>query len=192
MYKLTDCNGLSDTARVDLNYAQPPIPVNDRIPYSASFFRTAAQGVLVNDQNSPACPNTPATASVVTPPRNTLSLNPDGSFNYLVLTTGDDSFVYRVTVRSRCQVEFHASAAVRLLENTGIYAACVHDSYCQRRSEDRLSLDACALPCCACRTATATAPPPLSTCRLWQHPQPQTTASGMWAGASPRWPLRAC
>ncbi|WIA14215.1 hypothetical protein OEZ85_002754 [Tetradesmus obliquus] len=97
VYKLTDCNGLSDTARVDLNYAQPPIPVNDRIPYSASFFRTAAQGVLVNDQNSPACPNTPATASVVTPPRNTLSLNPDGSFNYLVLTTGDDSFVYRVT-----------------------------------------------------------------------------------------------
>jgi hypothetical protein len=98
MYKLTDCNGLSDNARVDLTYVQPPIPTNDRIPYSASLFRTVAQGVLLNDQNSPACPNTPMTASVGTPPRNTLSLNPDGSFNYLVLTTGDDSFVYRVTV----------------------------------------------------------------------------------------------
>lgn len=91
----------------------PPTAVDDGYNATAGVLLSvpAADGVLANDSD----PDDDMTAMVLSDPsRGTLTLNPDGSFDYLPAESffGQDSFTYQVTGGSET-----ASATVRITVN---------------------------------------------------------------------------
>jgi len=102
-YRASD-GSLSSTATVTLSVSSnlPPIAADNTYNLAASVTTSISdvQGVLSNDSAPEA--GQQLTASIVTAPTSaaTFTLNPDGSFIYqpnVSLTTGVDSFVYRVS-----------------------------------------------------------------------------------------------
>ena len=88
----------------------PPTAVDDAYTATAGVtLSVPAPGVLAND----ADPDDPMTAQPLEgPSHGTLTLNPDGSFDYLAAAAAPDSFTYQVTAGSAT-----ASATVRITVN---------------------------------------------------------------------------